>query len=156
MPIISAWNKDLLWSRTICAIVGSGNNINKLPLVGMQLPESDKGRISTFRAKALRLDLIRRAFAWNVEILLIFSGSCIPTNESLFLWSSYSVFSIPPTLTLWYSSYLAPPSAITTVYKVRVYKAYKIRPHKLINSLILITARLYFKSLVKIFYISFI
>jgi hypothetical protein len=28
----------------------------------------------------------QRAFARNVEILLIFSGSCIPTNESLFIW----------------------------------------------------------------------
>jgi hypothetical protein len=45
--------------------------MNKLSLVGMQLPEKYK-EISTFRAKALHLEL-RRAFARNVEILLIFS-----------------------------------------------------------------------------------
>jgi hypothetical protein len=49
-------------------------------------------RISTFWANALRLELLRyiddskrRAFARNVEFPLNFSGSCIPTNESLFL-----------------------------------------------------------------------
>ena len=44
-------------------------------------------RISTFRAKALRLELgVRRAFARNVEILFI-SGSCIlPTKACSFYW----------------------------------------------------------------------
>jgi hypothetical protein len=40
----------------------------------------------------LLLRFLRRAFARNVEILLIFSGSCIPTNESMFidgLWMSW-------------------------------------------------------------------
>jgi hypothetical protein len=42
--------------------------MNKLSLVGMQLPENIR-RISTFRAKALRLELLVKI---NVEILLIF------------------------------------------------------------------------------------
>jgi hypothetical protein len=47
-----------------------------LSLVGMWLPEKIK-RNSTFRAKALRW-----MFARNIEFLLIFSGSYIPTNDS--------------------------------------------------------------------------
>jgi hypothetical protein len=54
--------------------------MNKLSLVGMQLPENIR-RISTFRAKALRLEFLVKTSKFS----LYFSGSYIPTNESLFM-----------------------------------------------------------------------
>ena len=62
--------------------------MNKLSLVGMQLPEKYIRRISTFRAKALRLELDEGPLLETSEFLY-FSGSCIPTNESLFKYLVY-------------------------------------------------------------------
>jgi hypothetical protein len=45
--------------------------MNKLSLVGMQLPEKYKENFDVSSDKALRLEL-RRAFTQNIEILLIF------------------------------------------------------------------------------------
>ena len=56
----------------LCQCGYSANNINKLSLVGMQLPEKYIRRISMFRAKALRLESLGET-------------SKIPTNESLFI-----------------------------------------------------------------------
>jgi hypothetical protein len=51
-------NHEILYHlATVCASVGSANNINKLSLVGMQLPGNIR-RNSTFRARVLRLELL--------------------------------------------------------------------------------------------------
>ena len=90
--------------------------MNKLSLVGMQLPENYIRTISTFRAKALRLELILDVlFVWSYltpvwsdltpddkglrsKFSLYFSGSCIPTKESLFILyikMLYQVLNLP-------------------------------------------------------------
>ena len=57
--------------------------MNKLSLVGMQLSENIR-RISTFRAKALRLELLDEAASLETsKFSLYFSRSCVPSNESL-------------------------------------------------------------------------
>jgi hypothetical protein len=70
-------------SWTFFASVDSANQVNKLPLVGINYLK-DIRRISTFRAKALRRDNSRRRPSLETsKFSLYFSGSCIPTNESL-------------------------------------------------------------------------
>ena len=66
-------------------IAGSANEMNKLSLVGMQLPEQYKEN-STFRAKALRLELLVSYDSLQTsKFSLYFTSSCIPTNEGLFI-----------------------------------------------------------------------
>jgi hypothetical protein len=89
--------------------------MNKLSLVGMQLPENYTRTISTFRAKALCLELLDVLFVWNYltpvwsdltpddkglhsKFSLYFSGSYIPTKESLFILyikMLYQVLNLP-------------------------------------------------------------
>jgi hypothetical protein len=70
-----SWVYDLILS----------SNQMKLSLVGMQLPENIYKENSTFQAKGLRSK--RRSSPY------ISSGSCIPTNESLFMKNTKSIAS---------------------------------------------------------------
>jgi hypothetical protein len=75
--------------RSVCTSVGSANNINKLSLVGMQLPEKYKENFDVSRegpSSGVTYSR-RRAFARKSKFSLYFSGSCIPTNESLLIYS---------------------------------------------------------------------
>ena len=60
--------------------------MNKLSLVGIQLPQKYKETFDV-SSEGPPSGVTGRAFARNVEILLIFFRySCIPTNESLFFY----------------------------------------------------------------------
>jgi hypothetical protein len=72
-------NHEILYHlATFCASVDSANNINKLSLVGMQLPEkykekfdiSSEGPSPGVTSQVTRSK--RRAFARNAEFLLVF------------------------------------------------------------------------------------
>jgi hypothetical protein len=73
------------WSRETKWIWNCTSIVHKLSLLGMQLREKYKENFDVSSEAASSSNSRRRAFARNVEILLIFSGSCIPTNESLFI-----------------------------------------------------------------------
>ena len=66
---------DAYDKRTVCASVGSANNMNKLSLVGMQLPEKYKENFdvsSEGPSSGVTSNFRQKAFARNVEFLLIF------------------------------------------------------------------------------------
>jgi hypothetical protein len=63
------------YTRAVCVSVGSAKSINRLSLVGMQLPEKYKDNFNVLiqgPSNGVTSDSRRRAFAPNVEILLIF------------------------------------------------------------------------------------
>ena len=75
----------------MCASVGSANNVNKLSLVGMQLPEkykenfdvSSEGLSSGVKLETSLVIPHEGSSVETSKFSLYFSGSCIPTNESL-------------------------------------------------------------------------
>jgi hypothetical protein len=74
----------------VCASVGRVNNMNKLSLVGMQLPEKYKENFEYFLADrtffSISIIYFEYFSAYRIFFSLYFSGSCIPTNESLFIF----------------------------------------------------------------------
>ena len=76
----------------MCTSVGSANNVNKLSLVGMQLPEkyikenfavSSEGISSGVRLETSLVIPHEGSSLETSKFSLYFSGRCISTNESL-------------------------------------------------------------------------
>jgi hypothetical protein len=63
------------------------NGLNKLSLVGTQLPEKYKENFDVLN-ECPYLEL-QGAFARTSKLFLYFTGSCIPTNKSLFILLDY-------------------------------------------------------------------